>query len=127
MESSSVNDSPFSAFKSDPKPIHTSGKLDQSDTSFDITQMSYHLSLMEAPKGLFSLIQTAKQNIEKEFDTLYSFDFPNKKLIKNFPNQNIYCDVQPYHQTAVWLFDIWFGNKKEENNYINASRIQSPY
>ena len=44
-------------------------------------------------------------------------------MIEAFQDQDIYCDVHPYQETAIWLL----GPKKASKNYINASRIQSPY
>ena len=45
-----------------------------------------------------------------------------KKMIDRFGDKDAYVDVHPYEETAVWL-----GDEKSKKNYINASRIQSPY
>ena len=43
-------------------------------------------------------------------------------MIDQFRDQDIYIDVHPYEETAVWL-----GDQQNEENYINACLIQSPY
>ena len=43
-------------------------------------------------------------------------------MIKEYKDQDIVISVQPFEETAVWL-----GEEKNEESYINACRIQSPY
>ena len=44
-----------------------------------------------------------------------------KEMITGFQDQDIYSDIHPFKDTAIWLKD----KEKAADNYINANRIRS--
>ena len=72
--------------------------------------------------------------ISKEFKTLEQlFPWGNYKNMISFPSLNIYSDVAPYQETAVFINfpenmsrEQMIQNCKKEN-YINASHIKSAH